>query len=137
MLGLIFSKALNKIQDPAELRRLIVDLINREKWMGLTADVKGDAFEGLLEKKRRIPKAAPGNSSRRAPSLTPLLIAFAPNPAKPSVTRRAARAAFFSPLMILSPTRRIISLTKCRKNSLNSKRYMASNLSTASPACAR
>ena len=30
MLGVIFRKALNKIQDPAHLRRLIVDLIDRE-----------------------------------------------------------------------------------------------------------
>ncbi|HEY5915027.1 MAG TPA: hypothetical protein VJA21_30915 [Verrucomicrobiae bacterium] len=30
MLGVIFRKAQNKIQDPAKLRRLIVDLIVRE-----------------------------------------------------------------------------------------------------------
>src|SRR5881396_317823 len=32
MLGLIFRKAQNKIQDPAKLQRLIVDLIDRETW---------------------------------------------------------------------------------------------------------
>ena len=31
MLGIIFRKAQNKIQDPAKLRRLIVDLIDREQ----------------------------------------------------------------------------------------------------------
>ena len=31
MLGLIFRKAQNKIQDPAKLRRLIVDLIDKER----------------------------------------------------------------------------------------------------------
>jgi type I restriction enzyme M protein len=50
MLGLIFRKAQNRIQDPAKLRRLIVDLIDREEWSSLDADVKGDAYEGLLEK---------------------------------------------------------------------------------------
>ena len=30
MLGVIFRKALNKIEDPAKLRRLVVDLIDRE-----------------------------------------------------------------------------------------------------------
>ncbi len=49
-LGLIFRKAQNKIQDPAKLRRLIVDLLDREQWSSLDADVKGDAYEGLLEK---------------------------------------------------------------------------------------
>src|SRR4029453_17077417 len=32
MLGIIFRKAQNKIQDPAKLRRLIVDLIDKEQW---------------------------------------------------------------------------------------------------------
>jgi type I restriction enzyme M protein len=31
-LGLIFGKAQNKFQDPAKLRRLIVDLIDAENW---------------------------------------------------------------------------------------------------------
>jgi len=43
MLGVIFRKAQNKIQDPAKLRRLVVDLIDKEQWTSLSADVKGDA----------------------------------------------------------------------------------------------
>jgi type I restriction enzyme M protein len=43
MLGIIFRKAQNKIQDPAKLRRLIVDLIDKEQWSSLSADVKGGA----------------------------------------------------------------------------------------------
>ena len=50
MLGVVFRKAQNKIQDPAKLRRLIVDLIDKEQWSSLSADVKGDAYEGLLQK---------------------------------------------------------------------------------------
>jgi hypothetical protein len=49
-LALIFNKAQNKFQDPAKLRRVIVDLINEEDWSSMGADVKGDAYEGLLEK---------------------------------------------------------------------------------------
>ncbi len=41
MLGLIFEKALNKIQDPAKLRQLIVELIGKENWSAMSADVKG------------------------------------------------------------------------------------------------
>lgn len=48
MLGTIFNKARPDIQDPAKLRRLIVDLIDKETWTGLQADVKGDIYEGLL-----------------------------------------------------------------------------------------
>ncbi|WP_296533784.1 type I restriction-modification system subunit M N-terminal domain-containing protein [Rhodoferax sp.] len=81
-LGLIFGKAQNKFQDPAKLRRVIVDLIDAETWTILGADVKGDAYEGLLEKTkfqrrltctqvtpelktRKTPRAAPANTSRR------------------------------------------------------------------------
>jgi len=50
MLGEIFRKARQDIQNPATLKRLIVDLIEPEKWMSLEADVKGDIYEGLLAK---------------------------------------------------------------------------------------
>ncbi len=60
MLGIIFRKAQNKIQDPAKLRRLVVDLIDREQWTTLDADVKGDAYEGLLEKNAQDTKGGAG-----------------------------------------------------------------------------
>jgi type I restriction enzyme M protein len=48
MLGEIFKKARPEIQNPATLRRLIVDLIDVERWSSMQADVKGDIYEGLL-----------------------------------------------------------------------------------------
>jgi type I restriction enzyme M protein len=60
MLGVIFRKAQNKIQDPAKLKRLISDLIGREQWMSKDADVKGDAYEGLLEKNASDVKGGAG-----------------------------------------------------------------------------
>ena len=60
MLGVIFRKAQNKIQDPAKLRRLIADLIDKEQWTSLEADVKGDAYEGLLEKNAADVKGGAG-----------------------------------------------------------------------------
>lgn len=50
MLGEIFKKARPEIQNPATLRRLIVDLSDVEKWSSMDADVKGDIYEGLLSK---------------------------------------------------------------------------------------
>ncbi len=50
MLGEIFKKARPDIQNPATLKRLIVDLIEPESWVSLEADVKGDIYEGLLSK---------------------------------------------------------------------------------------
>ena len=50
MLGEIFKKARPEVQNPATLRRLIVDLIEPERWSSMQADVKGDIYEGLLAK---------------------------------------------------------------------------------------
>ncbi|HZR03203.1 MAG TPA: class I SAM-dependent DNA methyltransferase [Burkholderiales bacterium] len=60
MLGVVFRKAQNRIQDPAKLRRLIVDLIDRESWLTLDVDVKGAAYEGLLEKNAEDVKTGAG-----------------------------------------------------------------------------
>ena len=49
-LGVVFRKAQNRIQDPAKLKRLIVDLIDRENWSAAGVDIKGDAYEELLQK---------------------------------------------------------------------------------------
>ena len=59
MLGEIFKKARQEIQNPATLKRLIVDLIDPEDWMSMRADVKGDIYEGLLAKSaQESPKGA-------------------------------------------------------------------------------
>ena len=60
LLGLVFRKAQNKIQDPAKLKRLISDLLDKERWMILSADIKGDAYEGLLERNARDTKSGAG-----------------------------------------------------------------------------
>lgn len=59
MLGVIFRKAQNRIQDPAKLKRLIM-LINHETWIGLDIDVKGEIYEGLLQKNAEDIKSGAG-----------------------------------------------------------------------------
>lgn len=59
MLGVIFRKSQNKIQSPAKLKRL-VELINEETWLGMDIDVKGDIYEGLLEKNAADIKSGAG-----------------------------------------------------------------------------
>jgi type I restriction enzyme M protein len=81
MLGLIFRKAQNKIQDPAKLRRLIVDLIDKEEWSSLSADVKGDAYEGLLQKNAEDVKGGAGQYFTPRPLIAALVEVMAPAPA--------------------------------------------------------
>lgn len=59
LIGIIFRKAQNRIQDPAKLKRL-VELISSETWTGMAIDVKGDLYEGLLEKNAQDVKSGAG-----------------------------------------------------------------------------
>ena len=59
-LGIIFRKAQNRIQDPAKLKKLIVDLIDKEQWSSQGVDVKGDAYEELLAKGAEDVKSGAG-----------------------------------------------------------------------------
>lgn len=80
MLGIIFRKAQNKVQDPAKLRRLIADLIDREQWMILDADVKGDAYEGLLEKNAQDTKGGAGQYFTPRPLIEAIVEVMRPKP---------------------------------------------------------
>jgi type I restriction enzyme M protein len=79
-LGLIFGKAQNKFQDPAKLRRVIVDLIDAETWTVLGADVKGDAYEGLLEKNAQDTKSGAGQYFTPRALIQAMVDCIAPQP---------------------------------------------------------
>ena len=59
LLGLIFKDAQNRITTPVLFKR-VVSLINEETWMSLEADVKGDLYEGLLERNAQDVKSGAG-----------------------------------------------------------------------------
>ena len=59
MLGEVFRRAKAEVQNPAILRRLIVELIDPIRWSAMDADIKGDIYEGLLAKSaEESPKGA-------------------------------------------------------------------------------
>ena len=78
-LGVVFRKAQNKIQDPAKLKRLVSDLIDREQWMTLDADVKGDAYEGLLAKNAEDVKSGAGQYFTPRPLIQAIVDVMRPN----------------------------------------------------------
>jgi type I restriction enzyme M protein len=79
MIGIIFRKAQNRIQNPARLRRLI-DYIDEETWMGLDIDVKGDIYEGLLEKNAQDTKSGAGQYFTPRPLIEAMVEVMAPTP---------------------------------------------------------
>lgn len=79
MLGIIFRKSQNKIQDPAKLRRL-VELINAETWVGLDIDIKGDIYEGLLQKNAEDIKTGAGQYFTPRPLIKAIVEVMRPQP---------------------------------------------------------
>ena len=80
MLGLIFCDARNKIRDPAKLRVLVADLIGRSDWTGMSEDVKGDAYEGLLEKNAQDTKSGAGQYFTPRPVIDAIVACVQPRP---------------------------------------------------------
>ncbi|MDF1513650.1 MAG: class I SAM-dependent DNA methyltransferase [Anaerolineae bacterium] len=79
LIPVIFRKAQNRIQDPAKLRRLIT-LIDEETWSGLDIDVKGEIYEGLLEKNAQDTKSGAGQYFTPRPLIKAMVAAMQPEP---------------------------------------------------------
>jgi len=80
MLGIVYRKAQSKIQSPARLEHLIQGLINEEKWSALDADVKGDAYEGLLERTAQDTKGGAGQYFTPRPLIRAVVDVVRPRP---------------------------------------------------------
>lgn len=79
MLGVIFRKSQNRIQDPAKLKRLL-ELINQETWIGLDIDVKGEIYEGLLQKNAEDIKGGAGQYFTPRPLIKAMVEVMCPEP---------------------------------------------------------
>jgi len=79
LLGVVYRKSQNKIQDPAKLERLI-KLINEETWVGLDIDVKGEIYEGLLEKNAEDVKGGAGQYFTPRALITAIVDVIQPKP---------------------------------------------------------
>ncbi len=94
MLGVIFRKSQNKIQDPAKLKRLIT-LIDGETWIGLDIDVKGEIYEGLLEKNAQDTKSGAGQYFTPRPLIKAMVEVMRPEPGETICDPACGTGGFF------------------------------------------
>ena len=94
MLGAIFFKAQNKIQDPAKLSRL-VQLIDAESWVGMDADTKGDLYEGLLQKNAEDTKSGAGQYFTPRALIQAMVECVRPEPMKTIADPACGTGGFF------------------------------------------
>ena len=94
MLGVIFRKSQNKIQDPAKLKRLI-SLIGEETWSGLDIDLKGDIYEGLLQKNAEDVKSGAGQYFTPRPLIKAMVACVCPKPGQTICDPACGTGGFF------------------------------------------
>lgn len=94
MIGQIFFKSQNKIQDPAKLFKLI-RMIDEENWVILGADVKGDIYEGLLEKNAEDTKSGAGQYFTPRALIRAMVECVQPEPNKTIADPACGTGGFF------------------------------------------
>lgn len=94
MLGQIFTKSQNKVQDPAKLYRLI-DMIDGTEWVTMDADVKGDIYEGLLEKNAEDTKSGAGQYFTPRALIKAMVECIRPEPMKTIADPACGTGGFF------------------------------------------
>ena len=94
LLGVIFRKSQSRIQTPANLQRLI-HLINDETWSGMTADIKGAIYEGLLQKNAEDTKSGAGQYFTPRPLIKAMVAVMRPEPMKTICDPACGTGGFF------------------------------------------
>lgn len=94
ILGQIFVKSQNKIQDPAKLYKLIA-LINAENWILMGVKDKGDIYEGLLERNAEDTKSGAGQYFTPRPLIKAMVECIQPEPLKTIADPACGTGGFF------------------------------------------
>ncbi|MDC6353280.1 MULTISPECIES: HsdM family class I SAM-dependent methyltransferase [unclassified Robiginitalea] len=93
-LGQIFVKSQNKIQDPAKLYK-IIDMVDKEKWSMMGADLKGKIYEGLLEKNAEDTKSGAGQYFTPRALIKAMVACVQPEPMKTISDPACGTGGFF------------------------------------------
>lgn len=94
VLGQIFTKSQNKIQDPAMLSK-VIQMIGEENWLVMGADVKGDIYEGLLEKNAEDVKSGAGQYFTPRALIRAMVECIQPEPMKTIADPSCGTGGFF------------------------------------------
>ncbi len=94
VLGEIFSGAVNKISEAAKLKR-IVNMIGEVNWVSMSSDVKGDIYEGLLEKNAEDTKSGAGQYFTPRALIRAMVECLRPEPMRTIVDPACGTGGFF------------------------------------------
>jgi type I restriction enzyme M protein len=127
VLGQIFTKSQNKIQDPAKLNRLI-EMIDEVQWVSLGADVKGDIYEGLLEKNAEDTKSGAGQYFTPRALIKAMVECVRPEPGKTIADPACGTGGFFLTCYDFLTNANNFSLDKAQKTQLKHKTFYGNEI---------
>ena len=94
ILGKIFRGAVNKISNATILYR-VVKMIDKEKWVSMSSDVKGEIYEGLLQKNAEDVKSGAGQYFTPRPLIRAMVRCMRPEPKKTIADPCCGSGGFF------------------------------------------
>lgn len=94
ILGHVFQRAQNKISEPAKLAK-IVAMIDAENWAAMSTDVKGEIYEGLLQKNAEDTKSGAGQYFTPRVLIEAMVECLRPEPMKTIVDPACGSGGFF------------------------------------------
>ncbi len=94
ILGKIFKGAVNKISSAAILYR-IVQMVDQERWVSMSSDVKGEIYEGLLQKNAEDVKSGAGQYFTPRPLIRAMVRCVRPEPTKTIADPCCGSGGFF------------------------------------------
>lgn len=94
LLGQIFKQATNKISNAAILYK-VVQMIDKEKWVSMSSDVKGEIYEGLLQKNAEDVKSGAGQYFTPRPLIRAMVKCLRPEPMKTIADPCCGSGGFF------------------------------------------
>ena len=127
ILGQIFTKSQNKIQDPAKLFKLI-DMIDKEQWSMMGADVKGKIYEGLLEKNAEDTKSGAGQYFTPRALIKTMVACIQPQPMKIIDDPACGTGGFFLAAYDYISNRENFILDKDQKEFLKHKTFYGNEI---------
>ena len=129
ILGKIFKGAINKINNIAILYR-VVQMIDKEKWVSMSSDVKGEIYEGLLQKNAEDVKSGAGQYFTPRPLIKAMVKCLRPEPMKTIADPCSGSGGFFLAAQEFLTNPANYSLDREQKEFLKNETFFGNELVT-------
>ena len=127
ILGKIFHGSVNKISSAAILYR-IVQMINQERWVSMSSDVKGEIYEGLLQKNAEDVKSGAGQYFTPRPLIRAMVRCVRPEPMKTIADPCCGSGGFFLAALEYIASEAQYTLDREKKEFLKTQTFFGNEL---------